>query len=456
MNQPTPSLCSTFRDVEGLSQDLGEGLLFDEVTSDLVLRVQGELLPVHRALLAARSPVFRAMFFGAPMKESGAAEVEVSTFAASTMRLLLRFIYTGSTDDTRLEDMVPLMACADHYGVHALRDSIGDHLQDSISPETACTVLALARTYKQDRINDRYMCFILQHAQRVVKTDGFLHLAVHDLVKVLQADEARIEEIDLFKALVRWYLHWAKEPEVRPDEMQAERLFASIRYGQMTGQQLVTEVKPLAGDIVPSDLYVRALEQVAAPGISQNFPEAYVKQSTRRQPPIGNIMTSDPSFLFVENTSIRKVGSCGWKETAVIDTSTTRTQFKVDSLGDPATGVGLAIFSPERNALRGGSHGFPNPNQWGADCIAGIYGTGVFFGINPPDVHILNWRAGLVIEVMLVRSGAPDNSLHVTFTAQGAEGEEVCAKGVLTEPTVVKLALALYSPDDQVTIESMW
>merc|ERR1740138_132725 len=103
-----------------------------------------------------------------------------------------------------------------------------------------------------------------------------MHLDIRVLTKVLEADEARIEEIDLFKALVRWYRHWTKQLEAQSSEKQAEveRLFSSIRYGQMTGAQLVTEVRPLAGEIVPKDLYVRALEQVSAPGVA-NLPEVY-------------------------------------------------------------------------------------------------------------------------------------------------------------------------------------
>eukprot|EP00420_Gonyaulax_spinifera_P023653 CAMPEP_0197914374 /NCGR_PEP_ID=MMETSP1439-20131203/78405_1 /TAXON_ID=66791 /ORGANISM="Gonyaulax spinifera, Strain CCMP409" /LENGTH=43 /DNA_ID= /DNA_START= /DNA_END= /DNA_ORIENTATION= len=43
------------------------------------------------------------MFFG-PMKESCQEAVEVNTFAPSTMRLILRFIYSGSVEDVLLED----------------------------------------------------------------------------------------------------------------------------------------------------------------------------------------------------------------------------------------------------------------------------------------------------------------------------------------------------------------
>lgn len=287
----------------------------------------------------------------------------------------------------------------------------------------------------------------MTHAQQVMKTEGFLHLDANVLLKVVEADQTRIEEIDLFKALVRWYQHWEK-----PDEEQAERLFRSIRYGQMTGQQLVTEVRHHTGERVPQDLYIQALEQVAAPGVA-SFDEVHRKQSIRRQPPIGSIQTSDPSFLVENSTKVRKVGPTGWNCTAVIEPSTTRTCFVVEHLTDAQNGVGIAIFDPERNAMRCGSGGFPNPNQWGADCLIGIYGTGCFFGMPPTD-SILRWHTGLMVEVTI--NVVPGGVLQINFAAEGVDGDRISVEGVLSVSTSVKLAVALYSPDDEVSVESVW
>jgi len=363
------------------------------------------------------------------------------------------------------------MACADHYGVGTLRDSISSHLLDSICPETACTVLALARAYQQEQLVERYLSFILMHAQQVFKTDSFLDLDVNMLLKILEADEARIEEIQLFKALVRWYRHWVKDPDMSRDEQgSALKLFGSIRYGIMCGEQLVTEVRELAGDIVPHDLYVKALEQVAAPGVAV-FDVANQKQGVRRLPPIGTIRISDPLFLSLQSTTVRKVGHPGWNSTAVVEPSTTRTRFVVECLADPQNGIGIAIFDPERNAIRSGNSGFPNPNQWGTDCLVGIYGTGCFFGIITD--HVLRWRNGFVVEVTMKADS--NGNLRVSFSADGTEctGVEttpvaaaaaygadghaaVTAEGVLAVPQGARLAVALYSPNDAVSITSIW
>merc|ERR1712232_1425731 len=193
-------------------------------------------------------------------------------------------------------------------------------------------------------------------------------------------------------------------------------------------------------------------EQVAAPGITASD-EVQRKQCSRRKPPIGSIQISDPALLHVQSTTVRKVGPAGWNCTAVIEPSTSRTRFTIEHLADTQNGIGVAIFDPERNSLRGGSCGFPNPNQWGADCIVGIYGTGCFFGIITD--HVLRWHAGLVVEVTIKPAlGGP---LYVTFSAEGMEGEKIVAEGILAMPAgVVKLAVALYSPEDKVSVESVW
>jgi len=175
----------------------------------------------------------------------------------------------------------------------------------------------------------------------------------------------------------------------------------------------------------------------------------------RRQPPIGTIQSSDPVFLTVNSTVVQKVGPVGWNCTAVIEPSTSRTCFTVENLADSQNGVGIAVFDPERNVLRGsGSSGFPNPNHWGADCLVGIYGTGSFFNVDTSD-HPLCWYCGLTVEVAMKL--VQGEKLIVEFVAEGPDGKCSGAhKELSPAPEVVKLAVALYTPEDKVSIESVW
>jgi hypothetical protein len=236
-----------------------------------------------------------------------------------------------------------------------------------------------------------------------------------------------------------------------PRTSRPERLFGSIRYGQMTGKQLVEEVKPLVGGIVPHEKYVQALELIAAPEIA-SLDEACKRQCPRRQPPIGAIQVSDPSFLAVHSTTIQKVGAAGWNCTAVVEPSTQCTRLFVRQLADPQNGIGVAIFDPERIALRGSSSGFPNPNQWGAHGLLGLYGTGVFFGILTEQ--LVRWHSGLMVEVLM--ESCRDGNLKVTFRTEGPEGQRTKAEGKIIAPPAAKLAIALYSPGDSVAVEFCW
>jgi speckle-type POZ protein len=63
------------------------------VGTDVSFVVGGETFHAHRALLAARSPVFMAELFG-PMLEARASSITLHDIDAGTFKAMLRFIYT--------------------------------------------------------------------------------------------------------------------------------------------------------------------------------------------------------------------------------------------------------------------------------------------------------------------------------------------------------------------------
>ena len=99
------------------SDDLGR-LLIDNDLSDVVLRVGDRKFPVHRAILAAKSPVFRAMF-SSGMKESKEEDIPIEDMDPDVMEELLRCIYTDQiSDDCGCEMLVAF----DRFGLTNLFD----------------------------------------------------------------------------------------------------------------------------------------------------------------------------------------------------------------------------------------------------------------------------------------------------------------------------------------------
>jgi speckle-type POZ protein len=75
-----------------LHQHLGE-LLQSQEGADVTFHVSGESFAAHKALLAARSPVFKAKFFGG-MEETSSDSVVIEDMEPVVFKSMLHFIYT--------------------------------------------------------------------------------------------------------------------------------------------------------------------------------------------------------------------------------------------------------------------------------------------------------------------------------------------------------------------------
>ncbi len=64
----------------------------NQYMSDVIIIVDGNKLPAHKFLLAAKSKVFHAMFFG-DMIESKAKEVEIKDTTVEAFKLMLKYVY---------------------------------------------------------------------------------------------------------------------------------------------------------------------------------------------------------------------------------------------------------------------------------------------------------------------------------------------------------------------------
>jgi speckle-type POZ protein len=103
-----------------IGEHLGR-LLETGVGADVTSAGDGETVAAHKLVLAARSPVFMAEFFG-PMEEATAARVAIEDMRSDTFRALLHFIYTDDVRaDADSELIQHLLVAADRYGVDRLK-----------------------------------------------------------------------------------------------------------------------------------------------------------------------------------------------------------------------------------------------------------------------------------------------------------------------------------------------
>ncbi|KAI4382813.1 hypothetical protein MLD38_008726 [Melastoma candidum] len=140
--------------------NMGQGLknlLESEVGSDVTFVVGDEKFRAHKLILAARSHVFRAQFFGL-IGDRNIEEVAVEDVEPSIFKAMLQFIYTddlpnireitGSmSSHTSIIVVQHLLAAADRYNLDRLKILCEAKLCEEISPDTVATTLALAEQH---------------------------------------------------------------------------------------------------------------------------------------------------------------------------------------------------------------------------------------------------------------------------------------------------------------------
>jgi hypothetical protein len=109
--------------------------------SDIKLICGDETFKCHRAILAARSDVFLAMFDMTNSTENQTGFVKIEDIKAATMQKLLKFIYKGQVTEQDALD-INLWFAADKYNITALVSQCQDSILNNLSLDNVLNVLA--------------------------------------------------------------------------------------------------------------------------------------------------------------------------------------------------------------------------------------------------------------------------------------------------------------------------
>lgn len=163
-------------------------LLEKQEASDVTFVVDGEKFHAHKLVLAARSPVFKAKFFGSSEQSN---EVVITDMEPMVFKAMLHYIYrdtlpdeeptspnsssssSSSTTETLTER---LLAVAHSYGLRRLRLLCESKLCRSITVNTVATTLALADSYHATDLKGACLKFAAENLTGVMRSKGFEYL----------------------------------------------------------------------------------------------------------------------------------------------------------------------------------------------------------------------------------------------------------------------------------------
>ncbi|XP_035307525.1 speckle-type POZ protein-like [Cricetulus griseus] len=158
-----------------LEDELGQ-LWENSLFTDCCLVVAGQEFQAHKAILAARSPVFRAMFEH-DMEEKRKNRVEIQDLEPQVFKAMMDFIYTGKAPD--LHNMADaVLAAADKYCLERLKVMCEDALCRDLCVENAAHTLILADLHSAGQLKTKTLDFITAQASDVSETSSWKTMMV--------------------------------------------------------------------------------------------------------------------------------------------------------------------------------------------------------------------------------------------------------------------------------------
>ncbi|XP_064396844.1 speckle-type POZ protein-like A isoform X2 [Halichondria panicea] len=156
-----------------LSKHLGE-LMASGSLSDVTLVIGEKEFKAHKAILAARSPVFGAMFQHS-MEESLKNRVEIQDLDPEVLQEILTYIYTGKAPNlSKTADA--LLSAADKYNLERLKLMCEECLCNELNAENAADTLILADMHCAERLKEITIEYINRHASDVMETSSWTSL----------------------------------------------------------------------------------------------------------------------------------------------------------------------------------------------------------------------------------------------------------------------------------------
>ncbi len=122
--------------------------------------------------------------FTADLVEANTNEVNIQDFDASTIRSLIRYLYTGSITEENIG--VNLLAAADVYGVLELKDISEKYLLEKVCESTAIEFLIYAYRHNASSLKTKAVSFLLKNMDSMKERPEWKSL--HEEHPVVMAD----------------------------------------------------------------------------------------------------------------------------------------------------------------------------------------------------------------------------------------------------------------------------
>ena len=208
----------------------------------------------HKYVLATSSSVFYRMFYGelAETKKS----IELTDSNDDSLVEFLRFMYTDDCNLTR--DNVAFVLYLTHkYYVPSLAEKCVEFFEANLTAENVFDVLQQAHHFNEKKLEKKCWDVIDLKTNEAVVSDAFVDVSQSTLVHFLGRESLSIEEVDLFKGVVRWSEAECSRQEIEANAENKRAVIGDaiyqIRFLSMTSLEFGQNVSQ-SGILTPAEV----------------------------------------------------------------------------------------------------------------------------------------------------------------------------------------------------------
>ncbi|XP_023313624.1 speckle-type POZ protein A-like [Trichogramma pretiosum] len=134
----------------------------DKKFCDVVLNASGKAMAANRLMLAAASPVFKAMF-SHDMQEKKCLLIDLKDVNYEALDKMLRYIYTGIVEEHGISLTIDLLVLADKYQIDELKTECEKILSSKLSSKNVLDILKVADKCSMKSLKKNAVDFIKHH-----------------------------------------------------------------------------------------------------------------------------------------------------------------------------------------------------------------------------------------------------------------------------------------------------
>jgi len=122
----------------------------------------------HKCILAARSPVFKAMF-NYRLKENLTNKLIIEDCKPEVVKALLKYIYTAYLPDDIRTIAIDLYIAAEKYFIESLKIKCREYLVENLNTDSCIQVYILSEFYNDSMLRKQSLKFISENIDKVTQ-----------------------------------------------------------------------------------------------------------------------------------------------------------------------------------------------------------------------------------------------------------------------------------------------